>query len=183
MSEHPLTLHVLSYSFLRKRNFTFSGSNSAFQPVKKIKYSPEETPKIDDEASLAKSGSICISEESVNTNISKKMRSKDKNSIRLERLMKNRESATRCRNKRKAAINNMSNEVMKTNKENDELKLQIVKCREFMDKLQKDNVDLNKKAQMVNEENRQLKLQHVIIQNSYAQVQQMIMMLYDQNRM
>lgn len=135
----------------------------------------------EDGPSLAKSSSMCMSEVSTHSNESRGKQGKDKDSIRQKKLIKNRESATRCRNKRKAAVNAMINEVKQTTREADEFNTKAEKYNEFLEKVQKDNVTLERKMSLATEESKQLQIQLSMIHSKYAQLQQAIFMLCNQN--
>lgn len=142
----------------------------------------EENQRQEEDGSfLAKSSSMCMSEISTHLNESRGKQGKDIDSIHLKKLIKNRESATRCRNKRKAAINAMANEVTQITRETEELSIKAHKYNEFLEKVRKDNVILERKLSLATEESKQLQIQLSMVHNKYAQIQQAVFMLCNQD--
>jgi len=181
-----LCSHVKSIQTIReivkKRKFTFLSNDSVFQPVKKLKCAPEENQRLEDDTpSIAKSSSMCMSELSTHLNESRGKQCNGADPVRLKKLIKNRESAIRCRNKRKAAINSMINEIAQLNKDTEGLSLKTVKYNGFLEKLMMDNEVLGRKMSIAKEENQQLKLQLSTIHAKYAQMKQTVFTLYSQN--
>eukprot|EP00826_Nyctotherus_ovalis_P000655 TRINITY_DN10004_c0_g1_i1.p1 TRINITY_DN10004_c0_g1~~TRINITY_DN10004_c0_g1_i1.p1 ORF type:complete len:202 (-),score=46.78 TRINITY_DN10004_c0_g1_i1:159-764(-) len=167
---------------VKKRQLTFSSCDSAFQSVKKVKCLPEEDQKQEDDApSLAKSSksSGCMSEGSTHLNESRGKQKEDP--TRLKKLLKNRESATRCRNKKRNAINSMAADIALVNHEIEQMNSQVKNYGEFLEKLQESNAGLGKKVEAVSEEKKQLQLQLAAIHSQYAQFQQTIFMMYNQS--
>eukprot|EP00826_Nyctotherus_ovalis_P052139 TRINITY_DN6577_c0_g1_i1.p2 TRINITY_DN6577_c0_g1~~TRINITY_DN6577_c0_g1_i1.p2 ORF type:complete len:208 (-),score=37.66 TRINITY_DN6577_c0_g1_i1:109-732(-) len=172
-----------------KRGLFFSSCSSAFQPVRKVKCLAEEDQRQEEDGgSLAKSsrtseptGSMCMSERSTHLNEARGSQANPQNSVRLKKLLKNRESATRCRNKRKAEITAIASDIAEVNKENAKLNCQVTKYRTFMEKLEGSSGVLKKRMGFASEENRQLQLQLSVLRSKCTQIQQTIFMLYNQN--
>lgn len=166
----------------KKRQLIFSSCDSAFQPVKKVKCLPEEDQRQEDDApSLAKSSksSGCMSEGSTHLNESRGKQKEDP--TRLKKLLKNRESATRCRNKRRNAIASMAADIVLVNNETEQMTSQMKNYGEFLEKLQRNNAGLEKKMEAASEEKKLLQLQLAAIHSQYTQVQQAIFMMYSQS--
>lgn len=181
----PLSSDVTPLSsspVIGKRKLCFSSCGSAFQPVRKVKCLAEEDQRQEEDGgSLAKSSSMCMSEGSTVLNEPRGSQASSPDSVRLKKLLKNRESATRCRNKRKAEIAAIASDIAEVNKENARLNCQVVKYRAFMEKLQGSSGVLEKRMGFVSEENQQLKLQLSVLHSKCTQLQQTIFMLYNQN--
>lgn len=122
-----------------------------------------------------------MSEGSTNLNGSKGKQEKGEDCLRLKKLAKNRESATRCRNKRKAEINSMESDLQQIAQESNELTSQSAKYEQFLERLKASSEFMTNKAKLLAEENNQLKIQFMILQTKYVQMQQVVLTMCNQN--
>jgi len=131
----PLAMYCPIYNFYRKRGLDFNNFQSAFQPVKKAKIiSPSCTnaaevvfeAKCDSDcAASGKSGSsICGTEGSVKS--SGKQESNNTSDGRETKLLKNRESASKSRQKKKAIMQEMKEKVDRLTKEKTDASAQVI---------------------------------------------------------
>lgn len=181
MTEQVLTAPRLSFfipspspSLIGKRRPLPSTYPSAFQPIKKFKII-EDVGKLDeDQISLGKE-SIVLSEGTVNSKSTHQEEAQV--SPRQKKLRKNKESANKCRNKKRALMKHFNEEVLMIKKEEEELILKGQEYKQAAERINQKTDHMKRKVNLASIENAQLKGQLVILREKYRQTQSFVMSL------
>ena len=175
-SENYLFLSYINPSLLGKRQQVSPSYGSAFQPVHKLKaIQCENKIKLEeDQLSLGKE-SIGLSEGTVNSKSNQ--REEVQLSPKLLKLRKNKESANKCRNKKKVLMKYYDEEIFGIRKENEDLALKAQIYKESAEKINQKTEHIKQRVNLANIENVQLKGQLLILQEKYRQTQSFVMSL------
>ena len=175
----PLYILVIIY---RKRTSSFQNCESAFQVVRKTKFldlgeslSPEAShePNIDSIKILESKSvaSSCLSEGTENSSVGKL-------SIVNKKLSKNRESASKCRRKKKIIVKKMMEDLAASKMQIESQTSMIENYSKFIEKLRHDTESMKRNATKLDQENHQLKDYLDFLYGTYEKAKEMTSDVY-----